>query len=367
MENNKQQILTDSQVEEISNYLEENVTENTKKLREVNNSPFPYNTLDKRLESGNALVEVNPSTGETQIIKPVGENKSETVSNIINGKETKLSDKEIEAETTKALSQIGIENKDIQKFIEIMNRVQNNEKFNIYKELPDKMKQLVMSMYQNHDMIGLNKTAKILVEQFINQLNQDKEFVELQNAISKELNIPGLMDIYSDHLKDTMETQLLDKAKIYRERGMNNQAEALEKIAESFNDSYTFRSIIKALDQKHPCTKKLDKYIKKYIRECDNFNFKYSKSKMKIKDVNMVGQVLRRHLDESITDDEIKKFVVLFTRFCMNLSPDVIAEHAFMYYTIINILSLDFLDKDKDNYKEILNNITVVIEKIRKL
>ena len=77
----------------------------------------------------------------------------------------------------------------------------------------------------------------------------------------------------------------------------------------------------------------------------------------------MIVDVLNKY-----NDIEDKKgnllFVLTFAKSCAKYSPEVVEEHAFMYYTIYNIILLDiYKGEDFDNYApELLATVNEIIK-----
>ena len=83
--------------------------------------------------------------------------------------------------------------------------------------------------------------------------------------------------------------------------------------------------------------------------------------------MNLLHGILRKVLPEDISDEKIHRFLISFCKYCenKNLKPDVLEEHSFMYYTVLNIvlLSLGTKSVEEDEYaKEITENIIKVMD-----
>ena len=81
----------------------------------------------------------------------------------------------------------------------------------------------------------------------------------------------------------------------------------------------------------------------------------------------MLPSILRKKLPDNISNENIHKFLISFCKYCENenLRPEVIEEHSFMYYTILNIVMMNIGNKTEKQDKfeeEILNNIIKIIE-----
>ena len=80
--------------------------------------------------------------------------------------------------------------------------------------------------------------------------------------------------------------------------------------------------------------------------------------------------MLDMKLNGDIHINDIKKFFILFYKYTLNFNPSVVEEHTFMYYTIMNIITLNFLDLyEKEDENEFLvkvkNGVMNVINTIK--
>lgn len=361
-------IMTEEQINEVAEVLKENISEDVKHLREINDAPFPHNTINKpELIEAEALVEINPVTGEQTVIGPAS-SKSEndvTISNIVDGTdEDILNDVTIKEETYSKLNEFGLTNEETEQFTSVILRRLQGEKFSIYKELPMKIKNMVRGMCGSNNINQLQACSEIVVDQFISELKIEQEFVDFQDSLKKEIGGLDMMNIYDEYLKETMEDKLIAKANEL-EATEPEKAKTLREISEAYKDSYEFTTMIKALEENWKEARRLDKEIKKYDRYCTEFNYKYKDSKFKINDIKLVAHSLDRALkDYSVSILDIKKFIVLFCRITRNMRPDNIVEHSYMYYTIKNILALDYMNINSEAYTNTVENIIKVMNLI---
>ena len=360
--------MTEEQINEVAEVLKENISEDVKHLREINDAPFPHNTINKpELIEAEALVEINPVTGEQTVIGPAS-SKSEndvTISDIVDGKdEDILADTTIKEETYSKLNEYGLTNEETEQFTSVILRRLQGEKFSIYKELPMKIKNMVRGMCGSNNINQLQACSEIVVDQFISELKIEQEFVDFQDSLKKEIGGLDMMNIYDEYLKETMEDKLIAKANEL-EATEPEKAKTLREISEAYKDSYEFTTMIKALEENWKEARRLDKEIKKYDRYCTEFNYKYKDSKFKINDIKLVAHSLDRAMkDYSVYMSDIKKFVVLFCRITRNMRPDNIVEHSYMYYTIKNILALDYMKIESEAYTKTVESVLNVMNLI---
>lgn len=365
-------ILSDEDVDTIIDTLSENVSEDIKHLREIKGSDnsYPYNTINKpELMEGEALMEINPITGEQKIIGTgvEAQPKAEvSVSNIVDGEDVNILDSAtINEETIKKLDEMGMSEEDTLKLTNVIMRKVKGEKFSIYKELPQSVKNMVRSMCGSNNINQLQACSEIVIDQFISELKIEQEFIDFQDTLKKEMNIPDLMDMYGDYLKESMEVKLLEKANEL-DATEPEKAQLLREISAAYSDSYTLVRQLKVFYNNEKECRRLDKELKKYDRYCTDFNYKYKNSKFKINDIKLVAHTLDRLFNGEVSIATIKKFVILLCRITRNMDSSNVVEHSFMYYSVKNILSLDYIDINSELYITLKNNIKVILDLIEK-
>lgn len=360
LQNNEGVALTDEQIDEIVNTLH-SITNETGEEPKY----FPYNVLNKeeQLLKGEALVEVDPVTGLRRIVGVAGApEKKISFTDIIEGNEDEEMNK-ITKDQSKVLSDFGLSDDESMELFKVITKFQAGEKFNIYNELPETVKDMIKNTTMSNNPKVLSEAAKNMIAFFINQLNIEKEFIDLQDSIKKELDMPGIADIYADHLVQAMEKDIIEKANSLEEAGEIEKASKLRAISNTYTDTYKMTLEYLELDNNPKIVKKIAKDLKKFNKHCMEFNFKYQDSKFKIKDVKLLLPCLTRHLEYNEID--VKKFILLFINICKNMTSKDILEHTFMYYTITNILTIDHIEKDSEFKDTILENVKSVIDKIK--
>lgn len=358
--------LTDEQVEEIVATLHPKTEE--AETVETEGDGVPYNVLNKgNLIKTQVKVSIDPETG-MQMVEGVAENENKkdiSLSDVLDG-EDELKLATITEDTCKELEDLGLSEEDTQKLYSIILRYKAKEKFNIYNELPTTIKNMVDNLAMSKNPRVLSEVSKNILEFFINQLHMEQEFIDLQESLKKELDIPGVVDMYAEHLIKSMEVDLIKKAEEI-EATDPEKAKQLRHVSTTFTDTYKFTLQKLELDNNPKIVKKINKDLKKFNRHCMEFNYKYQNSKFKITDVSLLVNCLSRHLGEDISVEDIKKFVLLFTNICRNMSDKNIIEHTFMYYTIKNILTIEHLQKDNEFYTNMISDITDIINRIKEI
>lgn len=385
--------LTDEQIEDIAAQLDE-VVKGTDVENIIN---FPSNqgqettNLEDR-ENGEykqMLVSVDPNTGENKIIGSAdeldGESFEEMFERIKNTdmqfEQTPITEKDIIqyiAESDKDSSLIKEISKDneldpetIKDLLQIVNRKMNKEEFNIYKAFPEEVKRMI-DKYLESLQVPVNSTQgktfrNYISEQLINEFITNISINKTMNDFNKELE--DLFNKGSNELAESIVGYTEERNKKYREYAdqiedadkkdkINN---ILDQIDEAYNliglKEFALRCKIKKFE--------LEKPQKLY----NSFLYKYSDSVYNIYDINMAEPILYRNInsdnEEVYSADDIHAFFICFCKYCNNMSPNNVTEHAFMYYVIYNIVLMDMnkgesrevSDKFLDNIKEVIMNL----------
>lgn len=357
--------MTDEQVEQVSSFMEKNITEDAKLMREVSAEEHEK----AEITESDVDVFVNHNNG---MITPLTEKDKPNFSDVsiteVADKMDNIQDIKIDEKQAETLKGYGLSDEDLLELTKIMIRVKSNEKFSVYNALPESVKKLVKGISPTQDLKTLQLVAKEFIQQFINDMAIDQAFVDFQESLKKELDIPDMTTMYSEFLRESMEEKLMDKAGSIQE-AHPEKAATLRKISGAFTDSWHFNTIKEALKTTPGIRKALRKAdIKSVTRAADYFNSKYVDNTFNIKDILLVPQVLERHLtpQQGYMYEDILRFTLLICEATKNMSPADIVEHTLMYYTVQNIMALEYVSIEKSEFNQmLLANIKQVIELIR--
>ena len=252
-----------------------------------------------------------------------------------------------------------------------------NTKVNYYKMLPQKLQdQLFESIpiemkarYSKSEIMGsMNSFAKELLNGILDKAFMSQTFYDKATKESlKELN-EGLRVEYSKY-NSTMRDMINNLPKMVeklREEGNEESAQKVEKFLEIYNDVYSLDSYKEAWKSGKIKVKKFD--IEKFDRNIASFNMKYEKSKNTIPNLDQAYPILRTALPEETSDIKIKKFIVGFVKYTMNMDPNNIEDHAYMYYFVKNIVHSNKYDKANEDeityYNHVIENINNFINDV---
>lgn len=362
MENIKEQQLENEFEQEIKDQLNESTIPNVHAF-----DNFDSNEKVEVVEAS-ANVKVDPATGENVVIPDEHTTKYKDVAlhEILDGADIESKDT---IDDIKNFGLADLTDEEAMVVVELLRKVRNKEKVNVYREMPEKLKILVrqMSPVKSPEWFGI--TAREILNQLISDINLDKEFLDFNTALSKELEIPDILSMYADHNREKLEKTLLETAdKIEAEAP--NKAKTLRGISKAFTDSYTFVRQKELLNKPgvKRTIKKLANDSKRFHKACDEFNYKYkayATNNLVINDIGLVLPVLERKISDKYSYETLTKFVALLLEECKNYDPKDLTHHAFMYYSIKDILNLDHVDIHLSEFNTLLvHNIEELMDLI---
>lgn len=380
--------LTDEQIEEIGKVMEECKNAEEQCGNVLN---FPDNT--EEADSKKMMVAIDPQTGEHKIMGEASDIADEEsfdemcdriANSEINVEEAPITEDEIKEElksnsNVSILSELTTNPEDlsadnIKQILNIVNRKMKREKFNIYKELPEEIQEMIntyvkagtgdLPLVSNQYNMMRNALAESIIDEFISNISMNR----IQHDFNKE--VEELFNKSAAEMADATIGYTLERNAKYRE--------AAEKM-EDEDKKKKVLEILDHIDEAHNLT-----HLKEFAKKCkvksielekpwkvySSFLMKYKYSQYNIYDINMAIPILARNItdeDHEYTDKDIYAFFIVFCKQCLNKSPDVVTDHAYMYYVLYNIVLLDMnkgeskniSDEFKDNVREVISNIKV--------
>lgn len=370
--------LIDNEVEQIQNFLEDNKSEQVKEMEEIiaNVEVNP----DAPLEEEDVHVTTNDLGMPIDIQADIEEESTDIYADLFADAGIK---EEIDFETeevkdeliVKAIKEIlDISTTDAKKTLEVIKEYralskEEKEEFSAFIKLPESIRRQINRM-TGGSKTHRNDIAKSFIDQIIREAIFDNEITKVQDlmgSVAKELDISNTIDMYSKYQKGLMEDNLRKHAEKLREEGQTDKADQLDKISDAYHQSYTLEVLIKDINEyggkykiKNIEMEKIDS------RVFDSFNSKYIESEFTIPDIKEAFAIaLSKFIDYD--EKDIKKFFIVFCKYCKDFVPENIEQHTFMYYTLMNIITLNFEDVDADNEfaKSIRKSVSNVIEIIK--
>lgn len=379
--------LSDDQVDELVEVAESanNDNDSIQTLRQITNGDFDPSVLDDmETEEKDVAATINPFTGKsegTAIASGYGMGREEDIFDDFLGNENveidDISTQDILSNVKK--SDIGsISDSDAERVKELLFKRNSGEAVK-YADLPDFLKKKVDEETKSVVGMGLpsarfkevrNAMATSTIEQIYMELVSDKieqVCVDLDTSIKNMAKSEiGVIDTESRKMyHNTFVNQFPELAGKYKDNNPE-KAELLLKISDGYSQAYSLEKMYKAYTSGKIKVKKID--IEKLSRLVNEFNMKYEKATLTVRDISTAPVILDRHVNKCYPNTAIKAFIVVFCKYTMNMKPDNIDEHTFMYYFINNILSLDLYDPnvedDKKYYETFVDNINKFLDAI---
>ena len=385
---NKECQLSDKDLNDILGAMKENVDKN-KNLKMIADLPSnngiesaASNVVNEEFEATKAAVKIDPKTGEHCVIESgIEESEKKEVEDIfgdmselddIDIDEDNISIDEVKKVATDQASMLNgkyeISDETALALIDVINKYKAEKEIK-YKDLPDQVKGFIDEYLKSLGVAGFtveaNTMRNTITEMLINEYSTNIASNKYIDSFNSE--IEKIYDKANNEISSMIKEYDNDKIK-YLEAALEKvedeeKKEKIQKIIESINDAYSLNRIKDYLKDHKIKVKKFD--MEKPKKIFDYFNIKYKDSHYNIYDPSLAVQILARHLDNDVTSATL--FMIVFCKFCLNYKPEVAEEHAFMYYTIYNIVLLDaykgdqyneFAPKFLENIKEILSHYT---------
>ena len=287
--------------------------------------------------------------------------------------EQNLTNSVVNGDTAKMLE---LTNEEAENIAKILILYKNNKKMNVYKEMIPSMKARVTSLCLQSgiplDQVG--NVARYMMDQFLSTASADEEFIDIEKTIERTMKIPSMIDLYMEHINDTMDVKLPAMAEAMKETEPEKAAKLLE-IRDQYNAAFLFSRLREMYDTnsrlRKACRRDFsDAAVNKAAANTNYFN---SKTNFKMSDCTNIPGVIRNVMFEKGYDTRndiqvqaaINKFCILLFESASYLNLDELNDAAFYYYMIKNISMMAYLgDKKSDFSAELISNINITMHYI---
>lgn len=385
--------LTEEQVEAINKVLEDNA-ENSEELKMIKDLPSNNNVeVSNSDETGELKIAntiLDPNTGESKIVST--EDFDETVddttfeqlvADVESGKikvesdDSPITEEELKnnIDTFGADDKFNLSDEAMQQLLVVANRRMNKEEFNVYKEFPKEIQDMIMNtiglpnvdgspiITTNESRAVRNAMAEQLLDEFILKISFERARVDLNKEIE---------GVFKEGVKDIAEYTVgytQERNAAYREyaEGLEDE-EKKTKLLETLDVIDSAYSLDDLKEFAKTC--KIKKYDieepKNYFRD---FLGKYQNSTYNIYDIKLTLPILERHIvdNEKYNNADVIAFLVCFCKYIKNFKVENILEHSFMYYVIYNIVLIDSntSEKTKEVSDKFIENIKIVMDNLK--
>lgn len=379
---------TNEEMENISKVLEENIPEDAKLMREIQEGEIPEEALEDLKEQGGSLqnVTIDPITGKASQINEYDEDEfagdlDDLFKPDLDSNEPVTYDKDavLQVLQSKYGKHPNISAADLEKLIAAMDKQREGKKAK-FSEMPPFIQKEIMNtiMTEGNGIYVANKELKDqMTRMFIEGLMEDSLYQEINNVfldlgqtinnIAKNEATAAYNNSFAEQRK-ILETVIPENAEKLKDTDPE-KSEQLFGVHNAYQQSYLLSEMLNVFTTTGKCrVKKYD--VENIQRWYDDFNRKYENSKWIIRDISMIEPILRRRIDEELyTVNDIRAFLLVFCKYTMNMKPANISEHTFMYYFVMNIINLDVFDQDNEEdakfYSEFVDRICDFIKTIK--
>lgn len=375
--------LTDEQLETVVSTISENTSEVIKKYRDIKKQAeeglFNSDVIDTGMINAN-------SNDVSSYVTADEEGYIATDMSIFDVDEGKL-EQENEEAFNKALggsvkSVFDLSDEEVINLLSVVSEYRKDPEYKVYKNLGPKMQSIIRKTsmdanVQTHTFVNpqvLEQIAKMFIDSFIEEAELNESFVDLEKALNEAMQIPSMIDLYSEHTDEVMNIKLPELIDQLKETEPE-KAQLMENVRSSFNDAYNFSRLQPLFENNSRVRKSVRKKYEDYIDFCDDVNRMNHNSKFKMNDARMMYKAIMSIFNNQTTDvpeedliyeDDIKKFIVLVCMSFEGLNPEDVVDASYIYYTIKNIIVLEHTTEAKTNFSiELINNITRIIFMIR--
>lgn len=387
--------ISDDDVNKLQQALEEH-RNSSPQLTQAYDAFSVSQTLVETGEERLVQVSINPETG-METITNTEEIKNEDISTTMNG----LVDSDFDFDISKdnisleELKKFIENNKDDQVFqnqdisgevtpedlavlLDLLVKYQNKEEISSpFNKLPECCKRIITSAmgpgYENAYSSQLNQFRNDMAELFLDQFSTSIILERAQTAMNS-----GMEKIFNQatgEIGDTIVgyTEKRNeeyKAEIEKIEDPEKKEKALELLS-IIDNAYNLDEIkefckkckIRKIDVEKPTEQKnndMDHIMSKYA-DTNKFNIYnlYNAQAALVRNINYDPEKFQ------FTDKQIRAFMIAFSKYCMNYDPNNTKEHAFMFYTIYNIILTDVNKGEKaDISNKFLDNVIDCIENL---
>ena len=250
--------------------------------------------------------------------------------------------------TTAKIHQISDE--DAIGLLDVMTAYKKDKTMSVYNKLPEGIKNQVkqICMSANIPMSNANSVARMMLDQMIAETATDQTFIDFEKSINEAMKIPSMIDLYEEHVGETMSEKLPAMAEAIREEDPA-KAQTLLDVGNQYEAARDYSKLRETFDTNTRIRKLMRRDYDKWKRFADELNFQNQNSKFRMPDATTLYPILTKVItndeDNDIEDKYVKKFLVLLFASCANLHKDELVDAAYIYYLLKNISMLNYVNE----------------------
>ena len=241
----------------------------------------------------------------------------------------------------------------------------------VYSKLPESIKKQVrqICMSANIPMSNANMVARMMLDELIDETGTDQAFIDFEKSIAEAMKIPSLIDIYEEHISETVDKKLPAMAEAIKDEDPE-KAQMLLDIADQYAASRTYSKMKEIYDTNSRIRKVVRRDYDKWNKFGDELNVMNENSKFRVPDATSLHPILMKVIanddDNDLAEKDVNKFLTLLYRSCDNLHKDEIVDASYIYYLLKNISMLGYVNdssaKTADSFSaELISNIKAMM------
>lgn len=262
-----------------------------------------------------------------------------------------------------------LSDEDAIKFIDVIRRYKNKEKFNVFEELPEPFKIEInkQAMSVGADRSIINFFAKTFINSLISDNYIDQEIKnfnkEMEEALKPMGNIVGsLIDEYNDNIEEMFTTNLYKKSDEIKDKDPEKSAQLI-RIADNFKLAHSMDRI-KNMIKTRPsiCNRAYKDYRDRWVKITEEFNEKFGNVEPKLKSLNDCFHSLYKSGYEKDVCGTI--MILVYYDICNSMKENTLEEHIYSYYILNAIFNLcitangsNLINTASNSIEEIANSI----------
>ena len=268
-----------------------------------------------------------------------------------------------------SINKFNINENDALKLIRVINRYKSGEKFNVYDELPDILKNEINKdamEYNITDKSTINFVSKNLINSIIEDTYMNDSVTDIEKLLEELTaplgNVSGLIvDTFTDSLTEKFETNLQKVADEIKDKEPDNY-NRLMTIKKNFIDSYNLNKINEMIDN-NPYNinraykegrDRWNKVVSEFEKETANVNPK----------IRSIEVALRGLKSYGVKDEYAKTICVLIRDTIRAAMKTGIEGHIYSYYIMIAFVNLNVTTNTSNIIIKLKKAIDTIVDKI---
>ena len=286
----------------------------------------------------------------------------------------KINDKKIAEQGRIQARQIDLSDEEAENIAQILIEYRNNKSMNVYAAMCFSLKQRInqICFESGVPLSNANQVAKFMMDQFLSSASEEEEFIDIERTLEETMKMPSMIDIYMEHVNETMHSRLPAMAEAIREENPE-QADKLMEVCEQYNAAFLFSRLRDMYDS----SARIRKIVRKQYMPEDvarlglELNHLNSKTKFKMPDCSSIISIVRNIVEHNCKDSgldnaDVCKFCALAFSAMSTLNLSDIVDCSYVYYTLKNISMMAYLgDGLTDFSAELISNMRITMYYIR--